>query len=432
MLRGASPGLSSSDGNWRSRNPFERADRVNFPTLDESTWRTDPFCSPLSPSDSINSVNALSPASKGWKGWTPASDEPSCHRARRWTADKYLADRQRRGLITPAKTPSDVMKRGALFDDSEGRSPFVSGISSGSLEMSSKSRVWPSCGRLARSPKSGSSSRGLPLVSDQMAAWLVEEQITASESASLLAKSSSWAFMEASTRETEAISVSTTSISFGREDPRVCEVKQPARENFPQARQGKALHVARQLNFDAAGVGTNRDDDSRLNLLDSLAWCSPCETPSSSAELQELSLLSSPCVSTNRPTQSQSTQTDECQTEPNRFRKKPAPLIEKGAEEGVLENCKHRLCDFCGQVRHVEGSAGQRKASASSRSKSAGLKPAVKPAVRPSTLALGLARPKESPWSRSLGQLQAAAELMQHRCEHHCRQGRAKTLASFH
>eukprot|EP00439_Symbiodinium_sp_Y106_P080950 s367_g19.t2 len=270
---------------WDSRemesgwNPFMRADRRSFPVITELMWQ----CKAGTPPDSKSRHSSPIPTE-----WLAAGEELSWHRGAEHPrrADEFLADRQRRGLITPAKTPSDILKRGPLFDpDSDGRSPLISEMSSSSFLGSSGCRAWPIQGpTMSRSTarvSDHSSRRPVPLWTDLKAAT------EPSRAAKPLA---SWALAEASTRESEAFSVA-TSISFGREDPRVCDASMPAAAAAqPGASRvcslGKSTlpGVARQLDFDGVGVFAE-PDHSPLSSVD--AWHSRTSSLSSLDELRE-------------------------------------------------------------------------------------------------------------------------------------------------
>mmetsp|Transcript_37425 Transcript_37425/g.67622 ORF Transcript_37425/g.67622 Transcript_37425/m.67622 type:complete len:587 (+) Transcript_37425:76-1836(+) len=184
----------SPDHPAHGRNPFERSDRIAFPAFTQATWdcpEEDSFGTPRS------EVSLL----KRGAGWTPGTEEPSwLIRTEERSAgrrDGYFAEREHKGLLTPAGTPSDVMQRGPLFD------PDASGFSS--RKTSPETPLEPS-------PEQGHE----PQEERLSAAGPATETADVSKSAT---RTGSGPSAEISTRETDSLSAS--SISFGREDTRV-------------------------------------------------------------------------------------------------------------------------------------------------------------------------------------------------------------------
>jgi len=187
--------LSMDTISSESRNPFERSDRIAFPAFTQATWdcpEEDSFGTPRSD---------ISPLKRG-SGWTPGTEEPSWlarTEERRGRRDLYFAEREHKGLLTPAGTPSDVMQRGPLFD------PDASAFSS-----------------RRTSPEEPSPDRGLePALEEERSATAGAGQgpTPAAHDISKSTRTGSGPSAEISTRETDSLSAS--SISFGREDTRV-------------------------------------------------------------------------------------------------------------------------------------------------------------------------------------------------------------------
>jgi len=117
----------------RCENPFTRRDRIHFPAISQAMWE----CSPHDPFGTPEVEDALSPG--GLVGWTPASfemsrlDPQSCSVEEGKGVDAYFADRERRGLLTPARSPSDLMRRGSLFDPNHSGSSQNSGPTPSSI-----------------------------------------------------------------------------------------------------------------------------------------------------------------------------------------------------------------------------------------------------------------------------------------------------------
>lgn len=101
-----------------SSHPLRRRDRVAFPHMTPAMWDfapDDPFDTPQG--------SAGTPLRGGaqYSGWTPVSEFSRFTPASGFTeeggrADVWFAERERRGLVTPARTPSDLMRRGPLYD----------------------------------------------------------------------------------------------------------------------------------------------------------------------------------------------------------------------------------------------------------------------------------------------------------------------------
>eukprot|EP00930_Biecheleria_cincta_P042187 TRINITY_DN29015_c0_g1_i1.p1 TRINITY_DN29015_c0_g1~~TRINITY_DN29015_c0_g1_i1.p1 ORF type:complete len:635 (+),score=78.06 TRINITY_DN29015_c0_g1_i1:20-1924(+) len=141
---------ASPAGTRKGRNPFDRADRIAFPAFSQSTWDCpddDSFGTPRS--------EASLPTHAVGSGWTPGTAEGHSWLTRTEDGsgrgvDGYFAERERRGLLTPAGTPSDLMQRGPLFD--------LDGSSSG---FSSRKTGSPTPAALSPEPvPDGSSSAG--------------------------------------------------------------------------------------------------------------------------------------------------------------------------------------------------------------------------------------------------------------------------------
>merc|ERR1719265_770793 len=141
-MASGSPPIPRRSGH-KVENPFLSNDRVHIPELTSDAWEIAPDVpgngihgTPArsdgrSPSDkkSLDS-NVYSP------GWTPASSGWSRlsvgeRETKQAEAEAYFHDRERRGLLTPAQSPSDFMRRGPLYDpddsssSSGGPSPFL-------------------------------------------------------------------------------------------------------------------------------------------------------------------------------------------------------------------------------------------------------------------------------------------------------------------
>jgi len=100
-------------------NPFSRPDRIHFPVMSRSMWEfplNDSFGTPqltsgLS-SEDLRVTNAASPAT-----WTPHSNDLSWFTpADSQGIDAFFQERERCGLLTPARSPIDFLQRGSLFD----------------------------------------------------------------------------------------------------------------------------------------------------------------------------------------------------------------------------------------------------------------------------------------------------------------------------
>lgn len=97
-----------------TRNPFRsRRDRIAFPTMTQAMWECSPgdtFDTPGSGGTPLG-INAWTPA-----GFTsPAITSPEIN-GNSDGADAYFAERECLGLITPATSPSDILRRGSLYD----------------------------------------------------------------------------------------------------------------------------------------------------------------------------------------------------------------------------------------------------------------------------------------------------------------------------
>eukprot|EP00931_Biecheleriopsis_adriatica_P065072 TRINITY_DN39695_c0_g1_i1.p1 TRINITY_DN39695_c0_g1~~TRINITY_DN39695_c0_g1_i1.p1 ORF type:complete len:602 (-),score=69.45 TRINITY_DN39695_c0_g1_i1:17-1822(-) len=303
-----------------SRNPFDRSDRIAFPAFTQATWdcpEDDSFGTPRS------DTSYVSPLSRGQRrsGWTPGTADDLSWQTRTdersgQPVDGFFAERERRGLLTPAGTPSDVMQRGPLFDpDASGSSKFSSRRCSPatpagpSPEQIGKVAETAGCEGLGvpaswsklpvfekehGGPESRPSQFGQPPSSEALPQRPPAEgtgvSIATLDAASRIPlKPKAYnlgAAAEASTRETDSHSLSTSSISFGREDPRMrfgdvqssgacsaapcatapgCEARAPplaaAAPSPAVAASQRSGSVARQLDFgcmDAAAVAAGR------------------------------------------------------------------------------------------------------------------------------------------------------------------------------
>mmetsp|Transcript_107738 Transcript_107738/g.343882 ORF Transcript_107738/g.343882 Transcript_107738/m.343882 type:complete len:861 (+) Transcript_107738:110-2692(+) len=104
-----------------ARNPFNRSDRIAFPEMVDALWecpRDDSFGTPTS--DTFPAAGTSFEKAGGRSAWTPGSGQTRSSLLS-WSAgshaDAYFADRERLGLLTPARSPSDLMKRGGLLLD---------------------------------------------------------------------------------------------------------------------------------------------------------------------------------------------------------------------------------------------------------------------------------------------------------------------------
>lgn len=82
-------------------------------------------------------------------GWTPQSSSPSWLRTPPSVvddgrgADTYFADRERRASLTPARSPSDILRRGSLFDPSPSRSSSNSATPSATTPSAARTPATP-------------------------------------------------------------------------------------------------------------------------------------------------------------------------------------------------------------------------------------------------------------------------------------------------
>lgn len=104
-----------------ARNPFNRSDRIAFPEMVDALWECpcdDSFGTPTS--DTFPAAGTSFEKAGGRSTWTPGSGQTRSSLLS-WSAgshaDAYFADRERLGLLTPARSPSDLMKRGGLLLD---------------------------------------------------------------------------------------------------------------------------------------------------------------------------------------------------------------------------------------------------------------------------------------------------------------------------
>ena len=93
----------------------ERADRINFPSIDsELLWggvcegSVDP-----TPRGVVTKPDMISTPSLG----SPDKDNLTILEK---SGGGYFQDREKRGIVTPAKTPSDILRRGPLYAESDG------------------------------------------------------------------------------------------------------------------------------------------------------------------------------------------------------------------------------------------------------------------------------------------------------------------------
>ena len=98
-----------------------RADRIHFPQVDsESLWKdvctSEVLLSPGRSNVSRITVEASNVAHSPLI-ITPGMDSPHCiHQEEQGVA--YFKERERNGIVTPAKTPSDILRRGPLYAES--------------------------------------------------------------------------------------------------------------------------------------------------------------------------------------------------------------------------------------------------------------------------------------------------------------------------
>jgi len=115
-------------------HPFARADRLHFPAMTKAMWECpadDSFSTPETagqlPHEGAAGLSGTPPP-----GWTPSSQDFVWLTPRRAGdgrgVDAFFSERERRGLLTPARSPGDFMRRGSLFD------PCATGSSSHSSQ----------------------------------------------------------------------------------------------------------------------------------------------------------------------------------------------------------------------------------------------------------------------------------------------------------
>ncbi|CAE7241315.1 unnamed protein product [Symbiodinium sp. CCMP2592] len=335
---------------------------------------------------------------------------------------------------TARQTPSDIMKRGPLFDpDSDGRSPLISEMSSSSFLGSSGCRAWPIQGpTMSRSTarvSDHSSRRPVPLWTDLKAA---------TEPARAAKPSGSWALAEASTRESEAFSVA-TSISFGREDPRVCDASmpaaaatQPVASRVSSSAKSTLPGVARQLDFEGVGGVFAEPDHSPLSSVD--AWHSRTSSLSSLDELRELSLLSFSSPN-SREFRHESTQTETafadkshetCNTKPASCEVqsvRPASATGEMPDEALRGFLLH-VCTCCKHWKRSPTAVQNRpgwKGRSSLNSLVEERLPSTTKSLRSRRSQSNSRQQRISPETFTLEELQAASRFAQYRCDEHRR-----------
>jgi len=138
-------------------NPFARSDRLHFPAMTRAMWECpfdDSFGTP-EVAGQLPCEGAAVPLGTPPPGWTPSSRDLS-----RFTpqgaadgrnVDAFFLERERGGLITPARSSDDFMRRGSLFDPfSQSGSSSRSRVSEAGLTPSSASEFCATSG-----PRSG-------------------------------------------------------------------------------------------------------------------------------------------------------------------------------------------------------------------------------------------------------------------------------------
>lgn len=133
------------------KNPFLQPDRLPFPAMAEAMWSC-----PVDESFSTPQRETRAPQRE--TGWTPQSGSPSLLRTPCSIADEdrgadvYFAERERRASLTPARSPSDILRRGSLFEPSPSRSSSHSGSGASGSNSVTPSATTPSAARTPATP----------------------------------------------------------------------------------------------------------------------------------------------------------------------------------------------------------------------------------------------------------------------------------------
>mmetsp|Transcript_13530 Transcript_13530/g.36532 ORF Transcript_13530/g.36532 Transcript_13530/m.36532 type:complete len:316 (-) Transcript_13530:289-1236(-) len=151
------------------RNPVRRSDRVAFPAMTTATWQysdNEPFDTPESKGTPECRLAASEWLARGWLSPAFRSGGGLCAppSASSAEADEYFAERERHGLRTPARTPSDFVRRGSLYDPNGGSSCSSSwSATTGSTPSSPSEAATPGRGRCGPRAWGSSCSPVLPL-----------------------------------------------------------------------------------------------------------------------------------------------------------------------------------------------------------------------------------------------------------------------------
>eukprot|EP00929_Paragymnodinium_shiwhaense_P059757 TRINITY_DN29907_c0_g1_i1.p1 TRINITY_DN29907_c0_g1~~TRINITY_DN29907_c0_g1_i1.p1 ORF type:complete len:677 (-),score=67.38 TRINITY_DN29907_c0_g1_i1:456-2486(-) len=107
-----------------SRNPFSRRkDRIAFPAMSPGMWQCSPndsFETPGSTSswpvkeNIVVASSSWTPGSQASFSWLSPSNM-SCVDS----GDAYFAEQERKGIVTPGRSPSDILRRGSLYDPNQ-------------------------------------------------------------------------------------------------------------------------------------------------------------------------------------------------------------------------------------------------------------------------------------------------------------------------